>query len=676
LDFISLIIYHYDMNRITIILVLFIALGLPVLSAGEGALEDIREPDRLPVTRVTLYTAGLAWMVHETTVTDDEIIYFSVDQNDINDILKSLVVEDLGGGTIDSINFDSENPLAVALSDLRVNPSGSPALVDFLKRTQGEPVSITTAEGVTSGRIFSVEVLNNNEQRQVLLNLMDQNGIKSVDITSLQNLQFQDIVLQGELLSALDLISRSRVKSSRMLKLSFLGSGERKVRLSYVRAVPLWKTSYRISLDENDVPRLEGWALVQNTGSVDWENVSLSFIAGQPNAFTMDLATPRYIYRENLQISSAAPIGGTEYDRGYAPPAASREAYKSAAPMSALSESMDYADDEYFAYEESYAPEPVAAQATGISAGNFYRYEVNLPVTVDARSSAMIPIIQEPEIGDSLAVYNPSYDIVFKGLRLSNNSAAHWAAGPVSVSEGRFYSGDALIPEMIPGASRLITYAVHGSMEVGKLINSEPQKIESLTIVDGLLHRTDKMVRETEYRIEGEEKELILIHRKERGWDLVDNPEIAEENASEYRFTLKEWEKPVIITEEYIISQQYSLNNLRISDLNYYLQWGDISADLKKAFQEMSSLLQHIDEIRSDISSDNSRISRLERDQNRVRENMNVLESDSELYLQYSAQLSTQENEIQQLNKEITELQENLSNANSRLRDYISGLDI
>ncbi|MBI9098092.1 MAG: hypothetical protein JEY91_06420, partial [Spirochaetaceae bacterium] len=223
------------MNRITIILIILIALGVPVLSAGEGAMEEIREPDRLPVTSVALYTAGLAWMVHETTVTDNEILYFSIDQNDINDILKSLVVEDLNGGTIDSINFDSENPLAVALSDLRVNPSGSPGLVDFLLRTQGEPVSVTTAEGTFKGRIFSVEILENDGTRQVLLNLMDHNGIQTIDITQMNNLEFQDLVLQSELLSALDLISRSRVKSSRLLKLSFKGSGKRKVRLSYIR---------------------------------------------------------------------------------------------------------------------------------------------------------------------------------------------------------------------------------------------------------------------------------------------------------------------------------------------------------------------------------------------------------------------------------------------------------
>ncbi len=648
------------MNRITTILFLLIAFGIPVLSAGEGALEVTREADRLPVTDVTLYTSGLAWMVHEAEVTDDETLYFPVDQSDINDILKSLVVEDLGGGTIDSINFDSENPLSAALSDLRVNPSGSPPLVDFLLRTQGEQVSVVTAEGTFEGRIFSVEDQVIENSHRFLLNLMDLSGIISVDITDLEFLQFSDSILQKELLSALDLISRSRVKSSRMLKLSFKGIGTRKIRLSYIRAVPLWKTSYRITLDEPGIPRLEGWALVQNTGILDWDDVRLSFVAGQPNAFTMDLATPRYVHREEVQTAAAAPIGPTEYDRAYGSLADS--SYKSAAPSRIAN--------------ESYEPEPVRSQATGTRSGNFYHYTVNHSVTVDARSSAMIPIIQEGEVGDSLAVYDPSYDLVFKGIRLKNETEAHWAAGPATIAEGRFYGGDALLPEMIPGVERLITYAVHGSLMVDKIIESEPQRIESLKMVDGLLYRTDKIVRTSEYRIEGDEKELLLIHPKEREWRLVDNPEIGEESETEYRFSLKDWENPLVIKEEHIVSQEYSLNGLRINDIKYYMQWGEISREMKNAFEEISALLQHIESIRSEISTMNNRVSRVERDQNRVRENMKVLDRDSDLYRQYSSQLSEQESEIQQLNKDITDRQNNMVSADTRLRDYIRELDI
>jgi len=404
--------------------------------------------------------------------------------------------------------------------------------------------------------------------------------------------------------------------------------------------------------------------------------VQLSFAAGQPNAFTMDLATPRYVRRRQVQTAAAAPLGPTEYDRGYAPEPApmAKESYGREAPSAlAFGEAMA---DEVYMEEETYAPAPVASQAAGTRSGNFYRYDVMTPVTVDARSSAMIPIIQQPEAGRTLGLYDPAHNLVFKGLRLTNTTGAHWAAGPVTVTEGRFYGGDALIPEMIPGSERLITYAVHGTLEVRKIPETSPRRIEKLRIVDGLLFRTDKIERETVYRIEGEETELILIHPREAGWTLTEHPEIAEGTPSAWRFRLEEWDEPVKVAEEYLISRQFSLANFRISDISVYLGWEDLSDEMEEAFEQLALLLRDKERIRTEISTLDGRISRMERDQNRVRENMKVLEPESDLYKRYSSQLAEQEDEIQSLNRQLTSRQEELKKAEEALRSFIAGLDL
>ncbi len=671
------------MNRIIIVFILILTIGLPAVSSGEVHFENGRGYDQFPIKRVSLYTSGLAWMVHETTVTDNEIVYFSVEDKDINDILKSLVLEDLDGGTVEAVNFDSEDPLSTILGDLRVNPSGSPTLVDFLLRTQGEMVSVTTPYGAFEGRIFSVEIITVNEgEKRVILNLMDDEGIKTIDISALQQLQFLDKILQKEMLSALDRIAQSRIKSSRSIKLSFTGTGTRRVRLSYIRAVPLWKTSYRIVLDEKGTPRLEGWALVQNTGSFPWKNIQLDFIAGQPNAFTMDMATPRYVTRQHVQPSIDTPLGATEYERGYASspvPMPKNEMRSGSLSMMLAEPEALYEDDSaggYYDKSKSYSPSPVASRAAGVRGGNFYRYEVKKPITVDSRSSAMIPIIEESEVGSTLGVYDPAYDLVLKGLRLANDTDAHWAAGPVSITEGRYYGGDALIPEMIPHSEQLITYAVHGTMDIQKTMKSEPQRIDSLRIVNGILHRVDKLERETEYIVEGTEKEVIIIHPKNSGWALTKNPEIDRETLSEYRFKIDNWEKPVIVSEEYLISRQVSLAGFRNIDTLTYIGWSGISTELKNAFEKMSTLLEDVSSIRNDISSADNDISRLERDQNRIRENIKVLEFTSDLYKQYSSQLAEQEKTIQELNRKINEMQNNLKIADEAFKDFIKKLDI
>jgi len=676
-------IYDGGMKHFTKILVLLLTVGFPAFSAGEGSSDSIARNDHpdsaFPVKAVTLYTAGLAQIVHEAKVEGDQTLLFPVEHSDLNDVLKSLIVEDLGGGTVESVNFSSSDSLADSLSSLRINPSGSPGILEFLKRTQGEEVAVETQEGQFSGRIFSVEEsLNAQGDRRLILNLMSESGLHSVDILTLVNLRFLDKALQDELMKALSDIAQSRVKTSRLLKIVLKGEGKRTVRLSYIRAVPLWKTSYRIIIDEKGTPRLEGWALVQNTGDRDWDNVDLSFVAGRPNAFIMDMATPRYVYRDTVDTASAQPIGAVEFENGYTPsPAKKMESLRSSVPKASY-EDYEAAADEYYGSGEAYTPAPAAAMAKGEGAGNFYKYKVNFPVTVEARSSAMIPILTSPDAGTPLAVYDPAQGgVVFKSLRLKNKTDAHWAAGPVSVIEGRTYGGDALLPDMNPGASRLISYAIHGSVEVSKTVESLPQRIISLKISGGVLQRQDKMERETQYRIEGKEKELILIHPKKAGWTLTEHPAIDEETPSETRFLLTGWDdQPVVVKEEYIISKEFSLNSLNRKDFVSYLEWGDLSGAMKSALQKMSSMKGDEDRIQNESSGLTSRISRLERDQSRVRDNMKVLETSSELYKKYSDQLSRQEEEIQSLNKQVDDKEKELRKSRQDLADYIRSLEL
>ncbi len=47
---------------------------------------------------------------------------------------------------------------------------------------------------------------------------------------------------------------------------------------------------------------LQGWAMVENMTEADWENISLSLVSGQPISYTMDLYTPLYVNRPEVQI--------------------------------------------------------------------------------------------------------------------------------------------------------------------------------------------------------------------------------------------------------------------------------------------------------------------------------------------------------------------------------------
>jgi hypothetical protein len=103
-----------------------------------------------------------------------------------------------------------------------------------------------------------------------------------------------DTKLRGDLERYLGVLQSTVKKNARTLAITANGRGARDLFVSYVVEAPVWKTTYRVVLDEKKKPFLQGWAVVDNVQDEDWTNVSLSLVAGMPVSFIQDLQQPRY----------------------------------------------------------------------------------------------------------------------------------------------------------------------------------------------------------------------------------------------------------------------------------------------------------------------------------------------------------------------------------------------
>src|ERR1051325_2783046 len=61
--------------------------------------------EELPVKRVVLFTSGVNFFQREGEVTGDATVQLSFRTEQINDLLKSLVLQDFGGGKIAPVVF-------------------------------------------------------------------------------------------------------------------------------------------------------------------------------------------------------------------------------------------------------------------------------------------------------------------------------------------------------------------------------------------------------------------------------------------------------------------------------------------------------------------------------------------------------------------------------------------
>src|SRR6185436_9319846 len=201
---------------------------------------------------------------------------------DINDLLKSMVVQDLGNGHVSAVSYDSQAPVEKTLRSFAINLTGNPTFGNILNQARGEKVEAvlqqsTTQPGTMTGVIIGVEKKRETVNKEVVevecLNLWCTEGMRSVKLSDVQRVRFLNPVMDSEVKKALETLALSHVTQKKAVSISCAGEGKRAVKVGYVVENPVWKTSYRLVLKGKDKPYLQGWAVVENTQDEDWTNV-------------------------------------------------------------------------------------------------------------------------------------------------------------------------------------------------------------------------------------------------------------------------------------------------------------------------------------------------------------------------------------------------------------------
>src|SRR5215204_5278926 len=80
---------------------------------------------QLPIRRVILYSNGVAYVERRGFVAGDAEINLSFKQSQVDDVLKSMVVLDLGKGKIVAVSYNSSAPPAARMADIPFSISPS-----------------------------------------------------------------------------------------------------------------------------------------------------------------------------------------------------------------------------------------------------------------------------------------------------------------------------------------------------------------------------------------------------------------------------------------------------------------------------------------------------------------------------------------------------------------------
>ena len=674
----------------------------------------------LPLESVVLFTSGVGYFQHAGEVTGDATVEMQFAADDVNDLLKSMVVLDRDGGAA-TVTYASRDPVTKTLGTFAVNLTDNPSLGDLLGRLRGQKVELDAASPV-AGTIVGVEKrrLEAGKDQTVekqFLTLLTSEGLRTLALDAVTRIKLVDARLQGELEKALAVLALATDNEKKGVAIAFTGKGPRNVVVGYVQESPIWKTSYRLVLDGDAAAtkaRLQGWAIVENTTDADWRNVRMALVSGRPISFVMDLYQPLYVPRPFVEpelYASLRPqvygqtmsdadkqlaLAGRQLDeRGARGGLARREMAKGvpAAPAAMAADgaiAMDAVSGVRGGAARESAIAGIAAlqtAAAGSDLGELFRYEIEKPVTLERQRSAMLPIVAAEVEAEKVAIYDERVLTrhPLSGLRLKNTTGLHLMQGPLTVYDqagGGSYSGDARIEDMAPGTERLVSYAVDLDVEVAARGEGRAEEIVNVRLVKGTLFAARKLARAKVFEVKNSGKnavKVLLEHPLEGGWTLV-APETPEEKTRDrYRFAVvAEPGKPVTleVAEEMPIEETQVLTNLDDDAILFYSRAKATSPAVREALAEVVRRKREIEQLVRDKGVREQEIATIDQEQARIRGNMGALDRTSDLFNQYVRKFADQEKRIETLRGEIAGLVATEQEARKGLDDYLLALDV
>ncbi|MGH9773506.1 MAG: carboxypeptidase regulatory-like domain-containing protein [Candidatus Acidiferrales bacterium] len=263
--------------------------------------------------RVVLYKNGVGYFEHVGEVRGSENVRIDFTSRQLNDVLKSLTILDLNGGRITGVDYNSEAPLGQLLGALRLPLGEKTTVAQFLGALRGARLEIHSGSATITGRLLSVERKSRVSggttlEVDVISVVTDAGEVREVEITPAVSARVLEPDMNQEIGRYLGLLASERDQDLRRLVISTAGNGERKLYVSYISEVPIWKSTYRIVLPSKPDGQalLQGWGIVDNTVGEDWDNVQLTLVSGAPQSFIMQLSQPYYARRPEVALPEGA----------------------------------------------------------------------------------------------------------------------------------------------------------------------------------------------------------------------------------------------------------------------------------------------------------------------------------------------------------------------------------
>jgi hypothetical protein len=640
----------------------------------------------------------VAYFERRGKVTGHAEINLSFKESQMDDVLKSMIVLDLGHGQIGAVNYTSTPPLSARLGEIPfsiaadVENSNEGGLAGVLRQLQGAQVTVATVNRTATGAVLTVEGRTSQleaakppEVNHWLVLASPAGELASFNLAEVRSVRVLEESARRSISDFAEATASARRRGTRNIVVTSDGSGTREMVVSYTIAAPIWKTTYRLVLDASGKPFFQGWAVVDNVSDEDWRDINLALVSGSPVSFIQPIQEPLYRHRpvvpipQDLQLNpqtyelavgvpggmvggvlggvgsgqgvgigpgEGGGVGGGAYAVGGGGPAPAN------GPITILSDAITSEDS------------GIKSAATGSEVGDFFEYKIDRPVTVLRGRSVLIPILQTRMDAEPVSIYNQSTraDRPMSGLRLKNTSVLTLEDGSLTVIDGNAYAGEALLERLKPGEERFISYA----LDLGVLVSTRSKDAQEpaflVRVSNGVFqahyYRTEKQV----YTLTNQTDKARVVyveHPQRSGWRWADETRKPDQvTASAYRFRVELGPHATVqlpVSERQALMDTYALSNLTPRTLELFISSPSIAEATRTALEKVLAIKGRIAAAEARLAAAEHETAEIAKDQGRLRENIKALEKTSEghdLIVRYVAKAQQQETRIEELTKE------------------------
>ena len=653
----------------------------------------------LTLKRVALSTGGVGYFEYQAEVIGAADLTLEVRRDQVDDVLKSVVVYD-DKGVVGSVGLPGADAADGAFREapFSIDDLASPAaLLQALRGAEVEAYGPQAARGrVLSVTPETVQLPNGGGtvlRHRLALNTAE--GVRQVILEDAESLRFSDPKLQTQLEAGLQALATQAKRERRRLTVHVhaadgveQGDAKRMVRVAFVAAAPLWKASYRLTLDAKTAEKgaLQGWAVLENMSGEDWRDVDLTLLSGAPATLRQALYAPYFIDRPEAPVEVAGRILPPPDGGAVASFSAAREAGTDAGRAMPLA-----APPPAPAMTKSAAPErraaelDVAAAAPAADAA-LTAFRIPTPVNAPDGGTLMVPIAAADYPVERLAVYQPGVHArhPLAALRLTNPAPVALPPGVLTVYEtldgAPAHVGDARLGGLPAGDSRLASFALDQAVTVDR--SDQPSRVISrVQIADGvmLLNVTERQT--SHYAVAGAKdgpRKLVIEHPRRAGWALADGLK-AETTAAAYRLPIDVPAGETVklsVTLERPRVERVTLADLPPDALLAQAQGAELPAEARQALGELAKLRVALTEAEMRVAALEQAREEQVKEQERLRDNLAALASATDLRKRTLAKMNEAENRLEALSAEIAAARDGAEAARRALAERIRGLTL